>query len=131
VREIGKAPGKTGQVANLQEQLKGDVKVLPGINREEMDRRNAEAVKLANSPGVQVMPKLTTQELDRRNAEAVKLANSPRLQIMPGLTKQEMDRRNAKALQNAPPWFVERMQEASKQAAAQTPPEPPFMPAQR
>jgi hypothetical protein len=131
VREIGKALGQTGQVTNLQEQFNGDVKVLPGVTKEEMDRRNTEAMKLANMPGREVMPGITKAELDRRNAEAVKIANSPGAEVMPGVTKEEMDRRNAEALKIAPPWYVERMREASKQAAAQAPPEPPFKPTER
>lgn len=103
--------------------------VPPDISKEELDRRSAEAQKIAESPGVQVMPGITREEMDRRNAEAQKIAETPGLEIMPGVTKEEMARRTAEAEKSAPPWFVRKLTQESDQAVAQPPARPHVPPA--
>ena len=55
-----------------------------------MEARNAAAVKMARSPGIEVMTGLTREEMEARNAAAVKMARSPGMEVMPGVTLEEM-----------------------------------------
>ena len=76
------------------------------------------------------MPGITREELERRNAAGLKIAESPGIEVMPGVTREEMLRKNAEALKTSPPWYVESMKQQAKQAASQPPVKPQFPPAE-
>ncbi|MDO9573545.1 MAG: hypothetical protein Q7I94_01025 [Candidatus Contubernalis sp.] len=73
-----------------------------GLTREEMEKRNAAAAKMARSLDVQVIPGVNLEEMKKRNAAAIEMARSMDVQVMPGVNLQEMKKRNAAALANAP-----------------------------
>ncbi|MBU4448186.1 MAG: hypothetical protein KKD99_06340 [Proteobacteria bacterium] len=98
----GKGASGAGEMADIKKQPEPKSVVMPDITLEEMEARNAAAVKMARSPGFEIAPGVTREEMEARNAAAAKMARSPGIEIMPGVTLEEMKKRNAAALANAP-----------------------------
>jgi hypothetical protein len=97
---------------------------------EERALRAGEMVNIKKQPDRKTLepPYITQEEMDAKNAAAVKIAESPGREIMPGITREEMDKRNAAAQKTGPPRFMERMAQGSKQADAQPPAKPHIPP---
>ncbi len=95
-----KGTSKAGEKGDIKRQPEQKSAPIQGITREEMDARNAAAVKMARSPGFEIKG-LTREEMDARNAAAAKLAQSPGLEIMPGVTVEQMKKKNAAAVKMA------------------------------
>jgi hypothetical protein len=78
------------------------MEIKPAVTREEMEARNAAAVKMAQSPGMEVMPGVTLEQMKAKNAAAVKMARSPGMEVMPGVTLEQMEKKRNAAAANAP-----------------------------
>ena len=87
-------------MADIKKQPEDKSVQMPGTSREEMEARNAAAIKKARSPGIEVMPGVTLEQMEKKNAAAVKMMQSQEFQAMRG-TLDEMKKKNAAAIANA------------------------------
>jgi hypothetical protein len=125
--------------ADTKKQPERNTFLMQGITLEEMEARNAAAVKMARSPGMEVMPGVTREEMEARNAAAVKVARSPGMEVMPGVTLEQMKARNAAAVKVAqspgmevmPGVTLEAMKQKRNAAAANAPGKPPVIQGKR
>lgn len=129
----GKGASGAGEKADIKKQPEPNSVPTPSITLEEMEARNAAAVKMARSPGLEIAPGVTREEMEARNAAAAKIAQSPGLEVMPGVTVEEMKKRNAAAVKMARSPEVQVMggvtlEEMKKRnaAAANAPKKPPI-----
>jgi uncharacterized protein YcbX len=106
--------------------------LMDGITLEEMEARNAAAIKMAQSPTIEVMPGVTLEEMEKRIAAAVKTAQSANIEVIPGVTLEEMKARNAAAVKMAQSANIEVMpgvtleqMKARNAAAVNAPAKPP------
>jgi hypothetical protein len=133
-----KGASGAGKTADIKKQPDRKSILMQGITLEEMEARNAAAVKMARSPGMQVMPGVTVEQMKARNEAAVKKARSPGMEVMPGVSVEQMKARNAAAVKMAqspgmevmPGVTVEQMK-ARNAAAVNAPKKPPVMPEKR
>jgi hypothetical protein len=98
----GKGGSEAGKMGDIKKGPERKSVQIPGMaTQEEMEARNAAAIKKMRSPGLEVNG-ITQEEMEARNAAAIKMAHSPGMEVMPGVTLEEMKKKNAAALANAP-----------------------------
>lgn len=128
-----KGASGAGEPAGIKKQPERNSLPMGGISREEMDARNAAAVKAGRSMNIEVMRGVTLEEMEARNAAAIKAARSMNIEVMPGVTLEEMKQRNAAAVKFAQSANIEvipgvTLEEMKKRnaAAANAPKMPPI-----